>query len=67
MWITLHITTPLECPHPEQIGDGFCSDDTNIDECQFDGGDCCLPNIQFLFCGVCFCKEKSIFRETDGN
>ena len=22
-------------------GDGFCDDESNIEECDFDGGDCC--------------------------
>ena len=28
------------------INDGICDDDTNIESCQYDGGDCCLEAIQ---------------------
>ena len=24
------------------VGDGFCDDETNNEDCNFDGGDCCL-------------------------
>ena len=27
------------------IGDGFCHDDNNIADCNYDGGDCCGPDI----------------------
>ena len=30
---------------PPSVGNGFCDDDTNILECNFDGGDCCGPDI----------------------
>ena len=32
------------------INDGFCDDETNIESCQFDGGDCCLEVIVDLGC-----------------
>ena len=32
--------------HP-LVGNGFCNDDTNIAECDYDGGDCC-SNSEFV-------------------
>ena len=36
-------------------GDGFCDDSTNDGRCDFDGGDCCLPNINDQYCTFCIC------------
>ena len=36
-------------------GDGFCDDSTNDGRCDFDGGDCCLPNINNQYCSFCIC------------
>ena len=27
------------------VGNGFCEEETNISECNFDGGDCCGPDV----------------------
>ena len=41
------------------VGDGFCDDQTNSPECYFDGGDCCVtdvnPNVNTLLCTICEC------------
>ena len=41
------------------VGDGFCDDQTNSPECYFDGGDCCVtnvnPNVNNLLCTTCEC------------
>lgn len=39
------------------IGDGYCDDDINKEECQFDGGDCCGVNVKTEFCAKCLCYE----------
>ena len=31
-------------------GDGFCDDATNDGRCDFDGGDCCLPDKNTKYC-----------------
>ena len=36
------------------IGNGFCNDETNNAECNYDGGDCCV-NIRGQFCSECNC------------
>ncbi len=38
------------------VGDTVCDDVTNIERCQFDGGDCCLEKKSTPLCQVCTCK-----------
>ena len=45
----------LGCDIPSWSGDGFCDDDTNIIECNYDGGDCCLPEVITEYCSECKC------------
>ncbi len=38
--------------------DGFCDDELNNSECEFDGGDCCLNDSSFdEYCDLCQCLE----------
>ena len=32
------------------IGDGYCDDAANTLDCNFDGGDCCGPNVNTVYC-----------------
>ena len=43
------------CKKVELVGNGFCNDETNIADCNFDGGDCCAANINTDFCSECTC------------
>ena len=36
------------------VGDGVCNDETNIVECDYDGGACCV-NVNSNFCSACNC------------
>ena len=36
-------------------GDGYCDDATNDGRCDFDGGDCCLPDKNTKYCNFCMC------------
>ena len=36
-------------------GDGFCDDATNDARCNFDGGDCCIPDKNTEYCQFCLC------------
>ena len=63
--ITNAITTPtttttnIVCFGKEAfIGDGFCDDENNNEECNWDGGDCCGDNINTDYCSVCACLES---------
>ena len=40
---------------PSVVGDGFCNDETNNENCNYDGGDCCGYNINTDFCSDCKC------------
>ena len=42
---------------PHYIGDGWCDDENNNDDCNFDGGDCCLDPINADYCTECICYE----------
>ena len=55
---TVFITSTSEtsfCGDPLWISDGQCDDESNKVDCQYDGGDCCLPNSTLTFCIKCIC------------
>ena len=39
------------------INDGYCDDGGNTIECDFDGGDCCGPDVNTTYCSLCQCLE----------
>ena len=45
------------CSNLTLVGDGYCDDETNVLECNFDDGDCCGPNITTTHCTECQCLE----------
>lgn len=52
------------CMKPLWVGDGFCDDETNDEDCNYDGGDCCTENPNVDYCNDCECKwinGKNIF------
>ena len=55
---TVPITSTSEsdiCGSQNWISDGQCDDEANNVECQYDGGDCCLPSPILSFCNICVC------------
>ena len=46
-----------DCPYLELLGDGFCNDESNNANCNFDGGDCCI-NINKDHCSDCICHHQ---------
>ena len=46
-----------DCNNGELIGDGFCHDETNNADCNYDGGDCCV-NITTDHCSDCTCYHQ---------
>ena len=38
---------------------GYCDDNANIEACDFDNGDCCLPIIKTDHCHNCFCHDTN--------
>ena len=51
----------LGCTDPglglDWVGDGYCDDVTNIIECNYDGGDCCLDPVNTQYCSECQCID----------
>ena len=39
------------------IGDNYCDDENNNEECNWDGGDCCGDNVNTEYCDFCDCLE----------
>ena len=44
----------------EWIGDGNCDDGNNNQQCNFDGGDCCGPDVKTDYCTECICREEEV-------
>jgi len=42
-----------KCVKPNYFGDGYCDDENNTPQCNYDGGDCCLGNKNY--CTNCTC------------
>merc|ERR1712227_1111950 len=56
--VQLSVSAKLEgCENADWVGDGYCDDMTNNKECNFDGGDCCGPNVNRRYCIVCQCYK----------
>ena len=51
----------LGCDHDGLlVGNGFCNDETNNANCNYDGGDCCGSCIMTEFCSECKCLGGEI-------
>ena len=37
------------------VSNGFCNDETNNPDCNYDGGDCCIVNANIISCFECVC------------
>ena len=51
--------TQSACPQAENIADGYCDDPTNIESCNYDGGDCCNKNSVYVYCKECTCHPDA--------
>jgi hypothetical protein len=47
------------CPYEFMgaMGDGFCHDELNNPDCKYDGGDCCLDEVNTNVCETCKCMD----------
>ena len=41
------------------IADGYCDDVNNNMDCNYDGGDCCGPNVNTQYCDDCQCLDPN--------
>ena len=44
------------CDNGALVGNGFCNDETNNEDCNYDGGDCCAMNANTDSCSECVCQ-----------
>ena len=44
------------CAIPSWYADNYCDDINNNAACNYDGGDCCGPNVNTWYCSDCSCK-----------
>ena len=58
-------TTTTVCVFPDYATDRYCDDMNNTPECNYDGGACCGPSVNRLFCDACECVDPDI-EEYDG-
>jgi len=56
---TSYPTVNEHCNNPSFVGDGYCDDDTNNVDCEFDKGDCCGSLILTQYCHFCECTQYS--------
>ena len=49
----------LDCAHGDLVRNGYCNDQTNNAECNFDAGDCCGPCANMEQCSDCQCLSGS--------
>jgi hypothetical protein len=40
--------------------DLYCDEQNNVEECEFDGGDCCNDESDFAYCDICMCFETGV-------
>ena len=54
-------TTPIfdSCADKGDVGDGYCDDNSNNADCEFDGGDCCLDTVITDYCTECICHAPA--------
>ena len=45
----------LGCTHGELIADGRCNDESNNEDCLYDGDDCCGSCVNTELCNQCTC------------
>ena len=53
--VSISVSPPCNLPW---LQDGYCDDENNNIDCDYDGGDCCGPNTNTQYCSVCQCLEN---------
>ena len=44
--------------------DGYCDDENNNANCEYDGGDCCGDNVDTIYCTQCQCLDPDFWITT---
>ena len=55
MYVYYYFLLVSGCANVVVVGNGFCNDETNNADCNYDGGDCCIVNASTNYCSVCAC------------
>jgi len=50
---------PAGCVVPHWKGDNLCDDENNNEGCDWDGGDCCGPDVKTTYCSKCECLDPA--------
>ena len=58
--VLLFLLSDLNCSNQHWVGDGYCDDVTNNNECNYDGGDCCLDTVNTQYCTECICHDENV-------
>ena len=45
----------IGCKHEYLVNNGICNDESNYQECNYDGGECCGSHVNNEFCKECKC------------
>ena len=56
-WNEYHQISEQNCADDEFLGDLYCDDYLNNEECHFDNGDCCIGGDSNFYCKECKCIE----------
>merc|ERR1712151_582174 len=55
-----------KCYNQNHKGDGNCDDYNNNCGCEYDGGDCCGPDVKTKFCKQCECLDPNFGSSCSG-
>ena len=50
---------PPSCAALQWKGDTWCDDENNTEGCEWDGGDCCGPDVKTKYCEKCECLDPA--------
>ena len=54
----------LDCLWPELVQDGYCDDESNNYDCNFDGNDCCYHCVNKDHCRDCLCLIGTLAQDS---
>ena len=61
---TTTTTASSGCTRSDWQADNYCDDINNNAECNYDGGDCCGPNVDTTYCDDCQCLDPNFTTTT---
>ena len=58
--VDLHLSNIFKDCNTSLINNGFCDDETNTAECNYDSGDCCGIGVDTQYCSECTCHNSNV-------